>query len=163
MRVTDPIGAWFARVEPAPRACRLEPRCSAGFLYRADREQAMRQVAEAGYQLELSAVPPLLDLSDEGFAQWLNAIAFVLSDPVEIAISGDPAAADAATLAAVVRSTYRPFAVVAAGSSAATVVPLLQDRPQRDGAATAYVCRQFACRAPVTDPADLASQLASAS
>lgn len=36
-----------------------------GFLYRADREQAMRQVAEAGYRLlELSAVPPLLDLSD---------------------------------------------------------------------------------------------------
>ena len=36
-----------------------------GFLYRADREQAMRQVAEAGYRLlELSAVPPLLDLTD---------------------------------------------------------------------------------------------------
>ncbi len=36
-----------------------------GFLYRADREQAMRQVSEAGYRLvELSAVPPLLDLTD---------------------------------------------------------------------------------------------------
>jgi deoxyribonuclease-4 len=36
-----------------------------GFLHRTDREQAMSQVAEAGYRLvELSAVPPLLDLTD---------------------------------------------------------------------------------------------------
>ena len=36
-----------------------------GFLYRADREQAMRQIAEAGYRLlEISAVPPFVDLTD---------------------------------------------------------------------------------------------------
>lgn len=36
-----------------------------GFLYRADRERAMQQIAEAGYRLlEISAVPPFLDLTD---------------------------------------------------------------------------------------------------
>jgi sugar phosphate isomerase/epimerase len=36
-----------------------------GFLYRAEREQALRQISEAGYRLvELSATPPFLDLSD---------------------------------------------------------------------------------------------------
>jgi uncharacterized protein YyaL (SSP411 family) len=34
-------------------------------------------------------------------------------------------------------------------------VPLLQDRPARDGAPTAYVCRNFVCDAPVTDAAAL--------
>jgi uncharacterized protein YyaL (SSP411 family) len=33
----------------------------------------------------------------------------------------------------------------------------------RDGLATAYVCQNYACRLPVTDPAALAAQLASVS
>ena len=39
---------------------------------------------------------------------------------------------------------------------------LLEDRPARDGRATAYVCRGFVCRLPVTDPAALAAELAHA-
>jgi uncharacterized protein YyaL (SSP411 family) len=38
-------------------------------------------------------------------------------------------------------------------------VPLLVDRPLRDGRPTAYVCRHFRCDAPTTDPADLAATL----
>jgi uncharacterized protein len=55
-----------------------------------------------------------------------------------------------------------PGAVVVAGPPDARGVPLLADRPLRDGAPTAYVCRGFVCDAPVTDPADLARQLAAA-
>ena len=32
---------------------------------------------------------------------------------------------------------------------------LFADKRQRDGRATAYDCRDFACRLPTTDPADL--------
>ena len=109
----------------------------------------------------ISTVAPLAQRYPTSFAQWLSAISFSLGDPVEIAISGGASAADADALIGVVRDGYRPFAVVALGSSTATQVPLLEDRPERDARATAYVCRQFACRAPVTDPADLASELAS--
>jgi uncharacterized protein YyaL (SSP411 family) len=104
---------------------------------------------------------PLAERYPTGFAQWLNAICFSLADPVEIAVSGVPEATDAQQLLAVVRAAYRPFAVVAAGASDGARVPLLEDRPRRDGNATAYVCRQFACHAPVTLAADLASELAS--
>ena len=94
------------------------------------------------------------------FAEWLNAITFSLSEPVEIALSGKPDATDFTALLAAVRSAYRPFSVVAGGSADSTAVPLLGDRPQRDGRATAYVCRHFACQLPVTRPEDLLAQLA---
>jgi uncharacterized protein YyaL (SSP411 family) len=38
-------------------------------------------------------------------------------------------------------------------------VPLLAGRTQIDGAATAYVCENYACQLPVTNPAALAGQL----
>jgi len=40
-----------------------------------------------------------------------------------------------------------------------TEVPLLEDRTMQDGRPTAYVCRDFACRLPVTDPDALTEQL----
>jgi hypothetical protein len=46
---------------------------------------------------------------------------------------------------------------------AAAEVPLLRDRALIDGKPTAYVCRRFACRLPVTSPDDLAAQLLDAS
>jgi uncharacterized protein YyaL (SSP411 family) len=95
------------------------------------------------------------------FAQWLSAIAFSLGDPLEVAISGAPDDPGTRALAEVVSSGYRPFAVLAVGQHEDTQVPLLEDRPMRDGKPTAYVCRAFACRAPVTEPPDLAAQLAS--
>ena len=96
------------------------------------------------------------------FAQWLNALTLAVGDVVEIAIAGDPKTPDARALLEVARSTYRPLCVLAAGSASDTQVPLLADRPLRDGRATAFVCRHFACRAPVTEPIDLAAQLTSA-
>jgi uncharacterized protein len=40
-------------------------------------------------------------------------------------------------------------------------VPLLAGRSMVDGRPAAYVCRDFACRRPVTDPEALAEALAS--
>jgi uncharacterized protein YyaL (SSP411 family) len=107
----------------------------------------------------MDQVAPYAPRYPTAFAQWLSAIAFSLARPIEIAVSGDPAADDVRAHLALVRSGFRPFAVIAVGSPQDSAVPLLHDRPQRDGRATAYVCRNFACRAPVTEPAELAALL----
>ena len=78
----------------------------------------------------------------------------------EIAIIGEPEAADTQALLSVVRDGYQPFQVVAlaAPSTQPSAVPLLRDRGLVDGQATAYVCnapssgRAFTCQAPVTEP-----------
>jgi uncharacterized protein YyaL (SSP411 family) len=94
------------------------------------------------------------------FAHWLGAAAFILSEPLEVAVAGNPAAADTRTLLDVVQRPYRPNLVTAAGEGAAAeVVPLLANRERLDGRAAAYVCRRFVCRRPVSTPQELAEAL----
>jgi uncharacterized protein len=96
------------------------------------------------------------------FAHWLCAAVFMLDDPKEIAIAGEPGAADTQALIDAALAEYRPHQVVAVGlpeSETSRQIPLLADRPQQDGQATAYVCRRFTCRRPVTGPAALREQL----
>ncbi len=93
-----------------------------------------------------------------GFGEWLNAASLIMGESREIALVGTEE--QLAPLLAVVRSEYRPLQVVAAGDgNDRDVVPLLADRPQHNGAGTAYVCRRFVCDAPVTDPKALAEKL----
>jgi uncharacterized protein YyaL (SSP411 family) len=93
-----------------------------------------------------------------GFAHWLCAASFMLSQPREVAIIGSPGDEDVQTLLASLNEAYWPDIIIATGLSGDTI-PLLQDRAQLDNQATAYVCRQFVCQLPVTTPADLISQL----
>ena len=48
---------------------------------------------------------------------------------------------------------FRPSSVVAVGPSES--VPLLAGKGLVGGRPAVYVCERFACKAPVTDPADL--------
>jgi uncharacterized protein YyaL (SSP411 family) len=56
----------------------------------------------------------------------------------------------------IVWKKYIPNKVVAAGEAgdeeAARIVPLLEGRPEIKGHVTAYVCRNYLCEAPTTDP-----------
>ncbi len=93
-----------------------------------------------------------------GFAHWLCAAAFMLSQPREVAIVGQPGTEGVQELLNVLNQQYRPNLVVAVGETGETI-PLLADRFKLDDQATAYVCRQFVCQLPVTEPDDLKSQL----
>jgi uncharacterized protein YyaL (SSP411 family) len=92
-----------------------------------------------------------------GFGQWLNAAIFILSEPREVALIGNEE--ELAPFLNALRSEYRPFQVLAAGPGGDATLPLLERRPQIDGKGTAYVCRNFVCQAPLTDPDELADQL----
>jgi uncharacterized protein len=109
----------------------------------------------------LATVTAYLERYPTGFANWLSAAELAIGGIVELAIVGsldDPATG---ALLAVARAGGRSDLVIAVSSDAAgSVVPLLDGRVALDGRPTAYVCRQFTCRLPVTDPADLVGQLA---
>ena len=97
------------------------------------------------------------------FGRLLSALDFHLSRAKEVALVGDPASPDTVALVDAVFSRYLPNKVVAGrgpeDEEAAGLVPLLAERPTRDGRATAYVCEGYACQSPTTDPEELARQL----
>jgi uncharacterized protein YyaL (SSP411 family) len=110
----------------------------------------------------LAQMQPMMSQYPLGFGQWLQALSYVLSKPREIAIVGDPDSADTQALLNVIRDGYQPFQVAALGApdSQSPAVPLLQDRGLLDGRPAAYVCRDFTCQAPTTEPEVLQTQLA---
>jgi hypothetical protein len=120
---------------------------------------------EPGYAEEaersLGRVQQMLGRYPLGFAQWLSALEYALAETREIAIVGDPEAPDARELLDACMDGFRPHQVVAAGEpdGDGQSVPLLLDREQINGQATAYVCLDFTCRRPVTDPEALLDQL----
>jgi uncharacterized protein YyaL (SSP411 family) len=115
-----------------------------------------REAAERALRL----VAAFVDRYPTGFAQWLAALDFALADVVEVAIAGGPDDPATKRLLAPLASSYRPNQVLAvAHEPASSAIPLLADRVQRDGRPTAYVCRRFVCRLPVTEPDDLVREL----
>ena len=119
-------------------------------------EGAYRTAAERA----IRTVAPFAERYPTAFAQWLSAIDFALADAVEVAVAGDPG--DAATWALLepVASGFRPNQVLAVTADPeASAVPLLRERTMVGGLPTAYLCRGFSCRMPVTDAAALREQL----
>ncbi|MGA5079652.1 thioredoxin domain-containing protein [Streptomyces griseoincarnatus] len=95
------------------------------------------------------------------FIGWGLAVAeAALDGPREVAVVGrgadDPATAELHRTALLGTA---PGAVVALGTEGSDAFPLLADRPLVDGAPAAYVCRNFTCDAPTTDPGRLRTAL----
>ena len=91
------------------------------------------------------------------FGHMLGAADMAVHGAVEVALAGDPATDDFRALADAVAHEYVPSLVVAGGAPAD--VALLADKPARGDRAIAYVCRQYLCEEPTTDPSVLPSQL----
>lgn len=116
--------------------------------------------AEAA-QESLGRIEPMLAGYPLGFGQWLIALEQAVAHPHEIAIVGEPGAADTNALLRVCTAGYHPGRTVALGrpGTEAPDVELLEGRPPVKGRAAAYVCVGYTCLPPVTEASELEALL----
>ncbi len=108
---------------------------------------------------------PALGSAPTSFGRLLSAIDFYLSGAAEVALIGP---FESESMQELVRATWSPYAPnkVVAGSEPkdndATIdIPLLENRPMLHGKAAAYVCRNYICEAPTSDPSEVVRLLTS--
>ncbi len=109
----------------------------------------------------LKLLAPATAKQPAAFGHLLQALAFYHSPSPELAIvwPEGSSADDAALLIAESRRRYRPNLVLAGGPEGESTPPLLRERKAVDGQPAAYVCMNFSCKAPVTDPSALGKEL----
>ncbi|QUW79912.1 thioredoxin domain-containing protein [Streptomyces mirabilis] len=94
------------------------------------------------------------------FIGWGLAVAEALLDgPREVAVVGPEGHPLTKALHRTALLGTAPGAVVAVGTPESDELPLLADRPLVQGEPAAYVCRNFTCDAPTTDPDRLRTAL----
>jgi uncharacterized protein len=91
----------------------------------------------------------------DAFGHLLQALDFHLSPTRELALCGERIG----PLADVARERFRPHMVFAGGPEGSEAPELLRGRTEVEGRPAAYVCENFSCRIPVTDPEELRRQL----
>jgi hypothetical protein len=100
------------------------------------------------------------------YMNLLNAFDFSHYPPQEIAIVGNRDDPATQALVQTAYTTYVPNKVIAfldpddpKRGEMQELIPLLQNRSPVDASATIYVCKDFACKLPVTEAAELVKQL----
>ncbi|BCJ86807.1 thioredoxin domain-containing protein [Effusibacillus dendaii] len=99
-----------------------------------------------------------------GFTHTLMALQFAIYGSREIVIAGDPEAEDTKEMLQQIRKTFLPNAIVVLNpidkeTEITKRFPFAEGKTAREGKATAYVCQNYACQAPVTKVEDLAGLL----
>jgi uncharacterized protein YyaL (SSP411 family) len=91
----------------------------------------------------------------QAFGESLNALDMLVGGHLEVAVVGGADDERTRALLRVVHESYRPNVITALAETDVTgdsEIPLLSQRAMRDGAPTVYVCRNFVCAMPVTEP-----------
>ncbi|HWQ54934.1 MAG TPA: thioredoxin domain-containing protein [Bryobacteraceae bacterium] len=120
------------------------------------RESAER--ALAAFSGRLTAAPVAVP-------QMLAAYGFSLAPPREIVIVGEKSSPDTLELLKILHSRYLPHAIALLVDSEETRaalgsgLPAIEGMRKLDGRASAWVCENFACRLPVSSPAEFAELL----
>ncbi len=113
-------------------------------------EDRARQIGRA-FAKTLESMP-------SAHAQFLTGLDFALGPSLEIVVAGEAEAEDTKALLAVAARTYVPRSVTllrTGDSRLRLLAPFTAHQGPVNGQAAAYVCRNFACEAPVTDPAKM--------
>jgi hypothetical protein len=114
----------------------------------------------------LRMVQPMMEKAPQGFLKALVVSHFYVNGPKEVAIAGAQDGADTRSLLDAVHGGFIPNKVLALIDNEADngdlekFVPLLAYKRPIDGKAAAYVCKNYACRRPVTTTDELLALLA---
>ena len=110
----------------------------------------------------LAAFAPRLSAAPVALPQMLVACESVLSEPRQIILVGERASADTRALLRTLYSRFVPNRIVLLVDSEATrrvleaSIPAIASMQKLDGRASAYVCRNYTCQLPVSEPEKLA-------
>jgi uncharacterized protein len=108
----------------------------------------------------LRAYVPMMQAVPMGASQMLVALEHFLAEPQEIVIVGQENDGGTRALRAIADRLFLPHTVQLRGDGADDHgLSALVGKSLVDGQPAAYVCSAFTCRAPVTNPADLAEEL----
>jgi uncharacterized protein len=119
--------------------------------------------ARARVEAALRLFAPRIEAMARAVPMMLAALSTWHAGVQQVVVAGDGPDGTASALLRVVNRAHLPFAVVVpmreATEALRRAAPLVAAMPVTPGRATAFVCRDFACRAPTGDPAVLAEQL----
>ena len=99
------------------------------------------------------------------FAKSLAVVNLLAEGPIELAFVGAPNNPGLEALQLAVRDVFLPHRVIASseGTSQSSGHPLLAGKGLVEGKAALYICRNFSCQKPLTDPGEVTAALLSAS
>ncbi len=118
-------------------------------------EGKLREMA----QTSLEALSGDLVETPGAFAHTLSALDFSLSAPMEIAVAGPPASPETQAMLRAIRKPFSPNKVVGLaretkGKHGATI-PYLDRKIPIGDKPTVYICRNYTCKKPLTDPEEV--------
>jgi len=144
--------------EPAPSSVAAKNLLRLGGLWHDEAQLARGRRTVEAFRAQWSRAP-------HAMPQMLCALELALEPPRHVVLAGDPGAADFRALVGVLHERLGParsLIAVDGGAGQAWLArraPWLAEMKPIDGKATAFVCEDFACRAPVTSAGALRATL----
>ncbi|MFC1572620.1 thioredoxin domain-containing protein [Candidatus Eisenbacteria bacterium] len=136
---------------------------AAGFLLRLGHLTADTELEQQGREV-LRTFHKNMEHAPGGHVEMLSALDFALGPITEVVLAGESSDKEVGALLRTVRGRYLPNSVTAFrptkdAQGIVALIPYLEVQTTIDNKATAYVCRDYACRLPVHDPESLRRQL----
>ena len=124
---------------------------------RAELEERAEGVIRA-FALQIAAAPM-------AHTQFLNALDFLMGPSQEIVVAGNPESGDTQAMIRAIHGAFLPNRVlllreaVEGGGRLSSLAPYTEPLRTLEGRTTVYLCENYACKRPMTDPEEFASAI----
>ncbi len=107
----------------------------------------------------ISAYGLAIEKQPRAFPTSLLVLDFLRNGPTEVALVGDPADLRTQALERALGAAFLGQRVIARGHGSTNSAPLLRGKGLVNGGPAVYICRNYACDLPITDPLELRMSL----